>query len=324
MLLIHTDYGRSLIESLAANDPNFDSLFFTNRELLSVSSSVNYYEDASIAYGGSTYNLQVRFGFDPSGAKIFDTIEVFDASYQKVVSLSYINVPVSAGSLTYLDDKLYLTGAADTVYDAGGSDLIDLSGGDDTYHFAGGNDQILGGAGQDIVIVAAARDEVTVARDGGNFTVTFGDNVLTLSDVERVKFSDGAQLGLDIGQWEHAGAVYRLYQAAFDRVPDTGGLRYWIDALDDHAGDLGWVAASFIASDEFQDTYGSPGTLSDASFVDLLYLSVLDRQAEASGADYWRGRLADGMDRADVLVSFSESAENQANVASSISDGIWF
>ena len=324
MLLVHTDYGRSLIEGLAAANPTFDTVFFTQRELLNVSTAMNYYEDATITYDGTTYNLQLRFSFDPSGTKMFDTIEVFDAGYQKVASLSYINVPVSAGSLTYLDDKLYLTGANDIAYDGGGSDVIDLSVGDDVYHYKDGSDQIQGAPGQDIVVVATARGNAASTRDGSDFVVTLGENVLTLTDVERVEFSDGAQLGFDTGQWQNAGAAYRLYQAAFDRVPDAGGLAYWIDALDNQAGDLSWVAANFIGSAEFQDTYGTPGTVSDAAFVDLLYRNVLDRPAEGAGADYWQDQLTGGMNRSTVLLNFSESQENQTNVASAIEDGIWF
>jgi hypothetical protein len=324
MLLVHTDYGRSLLENLAAADPHFDTLFFTKRELLNVSYAMNYYEDATITYGGSTYDLQLRFSFDPWGTKLFDTIEVFGPGYQKVVSLSYMNVPVSAGSLTYLDDKFYLTGARDVVYDAGGSDLVDLNDGDDIYHYASGSDEILGGNGRDIVLIATARGDAASARHGDGFKVTLEDSVLTLRDVERVEFGDGAQLGLDIGPWQNAGAAFRLYQAAFDRMPDAGGLTYWIDSLDNRTGDLSWAATNFIASAEFQDTYGTPGTVSDAAFIDLLYRNVLHRPAEGDGAEYWQGQLSEGMDRSIVLLNFSESAENQANVASSIGDGIWF
>lgn len=324
MLLIHTDYGRSLLEGLAAADPYFDTLFFTRRDLINVTHAMSYYEDASISYGGNTYDLQVRFRIDQWGTKLFDTIEVFGPGYQKVVSLSYIDVPVSAGSLLYLDDKFYLTSANDVVYDGGGSDLVDLSDGDDIYHYASGNDEILGGNGRDIVMVAAPRGEADSSRNGTGFKLSVETGMMTLRDVERVAFSDGAQLGLDIGPWQNAGAAFRLYQAAFDRVPDAGGLTFWIEALDNRVGDLSWVATNFIASTEFQETYGTSGTVSDAAFIDLLYRNVLDRPAEGEGADYWQGRLAEGMDRALVLLNFSESAENQTNVASLITDGIWF
>ncbi len=45
-------------------------------------------------------------------------------------------------------------------------------------------------------------------------------------------------------------------------------------------------------------------------------------EADPAGLDYWQGELARGGSRENILLSFSESAENQANVISLIADGI--
>jgi hypothetical protein len=324
MLLVHTDEGRAIIENLAAGDPSFDPLFFLQRSHLNLAAD-QYFQQVEVTAGGTSFTLQVRF-FDRDNQKMIDGFEVFKTDgFAKIASVSYVEVPVAAGSLTYLDDKLYLTGANDRVYDGGGNDIVDLSDGDDIYHYAAGNDQVMGGNGWDVVVLTLPHADVTSARSGGDYTLTIANgDVVTLTDVERVEFADGATLAFDLGAWANAGAAYRLYQAAFDRVPDAGGLKYWIDALDDGGRDLTWVAANFINSAEFQQTYGTPGTVSDAAFVDLLYQNVLDRAAEGDGATYWQNELANGTDRALVLLSFSESAENQAKVAAAIDDGIWF
>jgi serralysin len=51
---------------------------------------------------------------------------------------------------------------------------------------------------------------------------------------------------------------------------------------------------------------------------------VLHRTPDAGGLQFWVDSLNTGMSRAEVLIGFSESAENQANVIGSIQNGIFF
>lgn len=116
-----------------------------------------------------------------------------------------------------------------------------------------------------------------------------------------------------------AGQAYRIYQAAFDRVPDASGLGYWIAQMDQGAS-LSSIAMGFVQSLEFETRYGASS--SDEQFVDLLYANVLDRQPDQSGYDYWIDVMNQGLSRAEVLAYFSESAENVANVQNTIVNGI--
>lgn len=101
------------------------------------------------------------------------------------------------------------------------------------------------------------------------------------------------------------GGVERLYRAYFLRDSDPGGFDYWSDrAL--HGTSLSTISAFFEDSPEFVATYGS---LNDFSFVNLVYNNVLGRPADAGGANYWRGRLAAGLSRGDMMLYFSDSAE---------------
>jgi serralysin len=72
---------------------------------------------------------------------------------------------------------------------------------------------------------------------------------------------------------------------------------------------LSQVAANFVASPEFAAKYGS---LDDAQFVTLLYENALHREPDVAGLAFHVANLEGGMSRADVLVAFSESPENQA------------
>ena len=52
-----------------------------------------------------------------------------------------------------------------------------------------------------------------------------------------------------------------------------------------------------------------------------LYANTLHRSADAAGAAGWQNVLANGTDRAAVLLGFSESAEHEAMTASRIEVG---
>jgi len=101
-------------------------------------------------------------------------------------------------------------------------------------------------------------------------------------------------------------AVARLYDAAFDRVPDQGGIAYWRGTLES-GGSLFSIANAFVSSQEFQDRYGS---LNNTQFIDQLYRFTLNREADAFGRQVWVDRLNNGTTRAEMVVIFSESVEH--------------
>lgn len=184
-----------------------------------------------------------------------------------------------------------------------------------------GEDEVFSGSdGKDTISLATTRQAANISITEQKVTISsIATGTDTLYDIEEVRFSDGV-LRLDVGLYEKAGAAYRLYQAAFDRTPDTPGLAYWIGQSDAGAP-LTNIAHLFLASEEFQQTYGATN---DLQYISLLYNNVLSRTPDSSGYDFWREKLeASEMDRAEVLVNFSESVENQQLVADAIDNGIW-
>ncbi|MFL6632323.1 MAG: DUF4214 domain-containing protein, partial [Massilia sp.] len=114
--------------------------------------------------------------------------------------------------------------------------------------------------------------------------------------------------------------AFRIYQAAFNRAADKVGLGYWISALD-HGMALLDVANGFVASAEFKALYGNNPT--NADVVARFYANVLHRTPDQAGADYWTRLLDQHMlTKADVLMSFSESPENQAALVGVTQNGI--
>ena len=199
---------------------------------------------------------------------------------------------------------------------AAGNDTFLGTVGNDTFNGGAGNDTINGGAGLDVAVYGGTRASHTIVN-GAALTVSGGnDGTDMLTNVERLRFDDTA-LAFDTSG--NAGQTYRLYQAAFNRTPDKGGLSDWIRGMDTGMS-LQKVANGFIGSAEFKGLVGSNS--SDTQFVDLMYANVLHRAPDQSGYDYWLGQMQGGITRETVLIGFSESPENQAALVGVIQGGI--
>lgn len=186
----------------------------------------------------------------------------------------------------------------------------------ETIYGGKGADSADGGAGLDKMVFGGTRADYSVKKTTGGFSVSGGGVVDSLSNIERLVFSDGA-VALDTEG--NGGQTYRVYQAAFARTPDLGGLGYWMNAMDGGVS-LKTVAEGFVASSEFKKAYGTAP--SNFEIVSRFYENVLQRPGEKAGIDWWTGMLdAKTLTVAEVLVGFSESAENKAALADLIANG---
>ena len=261
--------------------------------------------------GSATLGFRLALDLSGSVDKVIASI-----SYTLGSNLENLDLAAGGGNLTGTGNELdnVLTGNEGSNTLAGGA-------GNDTLTGGAGNDSLDGGAGLDIASYSLSRVSFTVTASGTGFTVadtTGANGTDTLSNVERISFADGS-LGLDISGT--SGQMYRLYKAAFNRIPDAPGLG-WNIGLVDGGLTLAQMSAAFVASAEFSSTYGS---LTNTQFLDQLYLNVLSRPADPVGAA-WNLNLLDtnAVDRPGMLAAYSESAENQAAVIGQIQDGIWF
>ena len=228
-----------------------------------------------------------------------------------IASGEYITTTVA--QFDYMGDRLEGGNGNDTLTGGSGSDI--LVGG------AGSNALHGGSGGYDTAVYAGARADYTVAMSNGvpvNVqSTTAGGERDSLQSVERIAFSDGAW-AYDIAG--NAGHMYRLYQAAFDRAPDSEGLGYWMKVMDNGATGV-QIAEGFLGEDEFSSVYGN--NVTDEVFLTKLYENVLGREYDQGGYDFWLADLKDGdISRAAVLDHFAESPENQAAVIGAIQNGI--
>jgi hypothetical protein len=198
-----------------------------------------------------------------------------------------------------------------------GSDVLNGNAYNNSFKGYAGNDRIDGSTGIDTAYFSGFKSRYTISISGSAMSVVGPDGTDTLLNIERLQFDDKA-LAVDING--NAGQVYRLYQAAFDRKPDMGGLGVWINQMD-NGQSLEWVSAQFQTSQEFKIKYGS--SVSTDQFVTLLYQNVLHRLPDSGGLSAWKGALdAGAQSRAQVLAGFSESTENQIALIGSIQNGI--
>jgi len=192
--------------------------------------------------------------------------------------------------------------------------------GNDSMDGAGGNDVIDGGSGTDTVVLHGKRSDFTMTKIATGYVMTDKVGTMgvdTLTNVERIQFDD-TMLALDADG--AGGQAYRLYQAAFNRMPDLPGLGFWISHMDKGMS-LDEVASHFEESQEFIALYGT--NPSNTQFVMSMYQNALHRQPEPAGLIFWVDHLDHGhLSRSEVLKNFSESAENIAQVVGSIQNGI--
>jgi len=191
--------------------------------------------------------------------------------------------------------------------------------GNDTIHGSSSGVFYDGGEGLDTIIYAADRNDISFVRADGSLLFRIGtDGIDTLSSFERIQLQDGT-LAFDLTG--AAGQTFRLYRAAFSREPDEAGLAHNVNIMDGGFSIFD-MAAAFIASAEFQQTYGV--NVTDTVFLTLLYNNVLSRAPDDAGLAGWLAQLSSGeQSRQQVLFGFSESAENKAATASLTDDGIW-
>jgi hypothetical protein len=270
--------------------------------------------------GDDTYYLYdsglLQTIYDVSGN---DTIDASFSPNAVTVDLNQGNI----SSVSTLSTTLIALGT--TIENAAGTQWND--------HLIGNNDHNLlhGWAGNDVIEGGDGIDTSIYQGSINNFSIYIGSQLISINDltfyegndtlygIERIRFSD-SNIAFDIDG--NAGQAYRIYKAAFDRIPDHGGLGFWIDALDNGAA-MTDVAYGFTHSNEFISLYGDD--TSDEAYVDLLYANVLDRDADQGGYDFWIGHMdADRLTREQVLIEFSESAENQTNVIDLIANGIQY
>lgn len=98
--------------------------------------------------------------------------------------------------------------------------------------------------------------------------------------------------------------VQRMYNLILGREAEAEGLESWSYSLANYQADGAGLARGFVLSPEFTNK-----GLTDAEFVEILYLTFLNRAGDVDGVSFWAGELAKGSTRPMVLSGFVNSVE---------------
>ncbi len=334
--------GNDIITTTAPSTISAFSTFTVYGDANSNSGTVNggdddinvYYSANATVYGDVRLLAGTLTGGD-------DTIRGSFVSASGSGDILFGDVETINASATFTggNDTIYGEGGEDTIYgdykfDLGGTivsegnDFLDGGAGDDFIYGNGGMDILRGGADDDAIDGGSGSD--LAGFDGlartygigwngaswsGSVSTAGSDGTDTLTSIEMLLFMDGYYLS------GNAAVTARMYDSAFNRDADEGGLMNWTASLD---GGLSVVnmANGFMGSAEFTQTYGG---LDNTQFVTLLYNNVLGRGPEQGGLAHWVAQLdTSAATRADILYGFSESPEHIGMVASTlVGSSIW-
>ncbi len=99
--------------------------------------------------------------------------------------------------------------------------------------------------------------------------------------------------------------VTRMYEQCLSRDPDQAGLDGWAGQLENGNMNGAQIAEQFVFSNEMLEK-----NLSNEEFVNVLYRSMMGREADAAGRTGWVNELSNGyMTRSQVTKAFVESTE---------------
>ncbi|WP_420243351.1 DUF4214 domain-containing protein [Roseiterribacter gracilis] len=300
---------------------NFDGSFDDNArapfDLFTTNGGGTYDSEAVREVAGGPVALDTTHGEGSRWNHLTDRTDLLyyaaNASSSRNYSLVDLAILHDAGMVSNTPgagaDIWFGSNGSDTIDGGAGNDQLFALEGDDRITGGSGNDVIDGGTGYDTVIFAATRaSEVITGKASTSFTVSGTAGTDTVRHVEVLQFSDKtlfALTGTDA-------TVARLYGAAFARAPDAAGLGVQLGAL--HGGTTTTqLANNFIASAEFAARYGAAP--SDVAYVTALYTNVLGRIPDQGGFDVQVNALSHGTTRAQLLINFGESPENQAKVS---------
>lgn len=280
---------------------------------------------------GANYSILSSSYFDPFVLRVFDAqgnvIAVddgqLDYGYDHVFFFApytgtyYVNASWNQGAAS--GHQTVALGIFEDLDTVPKPNFITGTSGKDRIRGTADNDVVDGGEDVDTFLLGGRRENYSVTVDHGKITVTDLNGLSgsdTLQNFERIQFFDGI---LSFDTTGLPPQAYRLYQAAFNRTPDAGGLGYWLTKMGEGTS-LHSVAEAFTSSPEFIQMYGANPSNSDV--LTKVYQNVLHRPPDQAGFSYWLDLLDHkSISTVDMLVAFSESAENQAQVVGSLQAG---
>lgn len=277
-----------------------------------------YYEEYKYSFNGREYTFVGYFSYDQEVKRI-DSVDVFNARYEKIATIVDVFRPVGAKPVDSGNDQFYLSPADERVVDGGGDDYADLGDGNDVFYYTSGRDKIYGGAGIDVVeaagfahpslSVVAAGDDWYDVRSGAKLLfstkyvelIAFGGFAARIEG-ETIRFETAPELVSSIAA-KAAIATAAVFtgltpsQARFDELVAFGELQYRSYAEAGVANpSLGpfeafgkAYAGDLATKGDFADRFGGLG---EQAFLDLAYETVFAVKPDAAASAALSAQIA--------------------------------
>ena len=265
-------------------------------------------------YVGGSGSHGLTFQYVPAASSVVEpTASALNLNGGSITSPGGLaaNVSLSAAGVSHYD--AITTAAANASLTAANNTVV----------IVGANDTVTGGAGVNTADFTGSVAQYFLSQSVTTDTITDGlpsrDGVVTLRTMQQAQFSD-VTLVFDLNSSQDL-LVYELYQAAYARMPDNAGFRYWAGLADaSHLSALA-LADQFLTAPEYVQKYGASPNASQ--YITELYTNVLGRAPDAAGLNYWIGQANAGQPRDQLLVDFATSSENVQLIASHTATGYW-
>ncbi len=98
--------------------------------------------------------------------------------------------------------------------------------------------------------------------------------------------------------------VERFYNLVLGRDADLGGVKYWTNELKSKRKSAEDIANGFFFSEEFKNR-----AVSNEKFVEIAYRTLLNREADLEGKNFWVGKLNNGYSRSAMILDFVYTPE---------------
>ena len=132
------------------------------------------------------------------------------------------------------------------------------------------------------------------------------DELCTSYGIDRGTMSEGEPSGEVPAEGGVEQFVERLYTVCLERASEPAGLAEWTRRINAGESTPEEVAKFFFMSDEYVEK-----NTSNEKYIETLYLTFMDRTAEAGGKAYWVEQLNQGVSREVALSGFAQSPEFQ-------------
>ena len=106
-------------------------------------------------------------------------------------------------------------------------------------------------------------------------------------------------------------SVTELYIASFNRAPDSAGLQYWLDEMENNHWTTQMVAQSMFMQPEANELYDDNDL---DNFINSVYKNLLNREPDSAGFDYWKRELSShNIPKEEFLLAIINGAKAQGD-----------